>query len=330
MAIERYRIWSTPGTASSDEEIHSDTSSELTELHPDEFPRYFDERNGRLFHSHGHSPYPLPVDADEQHRQNRQHALLYSLIGAHFKGPVRDVLRPVHGLQRQAVDLGTGTGRWVMDVAGQFPHVRFSGIDIVPIQTRHPLRNVWFEMHDLDEPLGYAPGSVDLIHARDIHLAVRDFPRLLREVARALRPGGLYISGEWFGYPVMKDGSRISERAPRIHRFFDLVNYYLGRDGIGFVAASIPEWVRLSGAFVGMRVEDVYVPIGSENLDPRSAGERLKANLRVFATSMQLWLVEKRYCGRAAAQDLVNGFILEVNTIEGMELQYRVVYARKA
>lgn len=59
--------WSTSGGASSDEEIQSDTSAELIELQPDDFPRYFNERNGRLFHSHGRSPYPLPVDAEEQH-----------------------------------------------------------------------------------------------------------------------------------------------------------------------------------------------------------------------------------------------------------------------
>ena len=71
MAIERPRGHDGPrnasSDASSDEEIHSDTSSELIELQSDEFPRYFVERNGRLFHSHGRSPYPLPVDAAEQH-----------------------------------------------------------------------------------------------------------------------------------------------------------------------------------------------------------------------------------------------------------------------
>ena len=71
MAIERPRghdgTRNASGGTSSDEEIHSDTSSELIELQPDDFPRYFAERNGRLFHSHGLSPYPLPVDAAEQH-----------------------------------------------------------------------------------------------------------------------------------------------------------------------------------------------------------------------------------------------------------------------
>ena len=42
-----------------------DATSTLVELSPDEFPSYFSERNGRLFHS-GTSPYPLPVDTPEQ------------------------------------------------------------------------------------------------------------------------------------------------------------------------------------------------------------------------------------------------------------------------
>ena len=44
----------------------SDTSSDVTELEETDFPSYFEERNGHLFHSHGNSPYPLPVDAAEQ------------------------------------------------------------------------------------------------------------------------------------------------------------------------------------------------------------------------------------------------------------------------
>ena len=44
----------------------SDVSSGLTELGSGEFAGYFQERNGRLFHSHGGLPYPLPVDTPEQ------------------------------------------------------------------------------------------------------------------------------------------------------------------------------------------------------------------------------------------------------------------------
>jgi len=52
------RDGSFPGAAAEDPEFE--------ELSPEDFPTYFSERDGRLFHSHGSSPYPLPVDTPEQ------------------------------------------------------------------------------------------------------------------------------------------------------------------------------------------------------------------------------------------------------------------------
>lgn len=120
------------GTRVSDENAsdRSDTSSDVTELDTTDFPSYFQERNGHLFHSHGSSPYPLPVDAAEQQvrsaprppchlaftdslflqRLNAQHALLRRLLGNNYRGPLRRVLR--HGVQRRVLDLCTGTGQW--------------------------------------------------------------------------------------------------------------------------------------------------------------------------------------------------------------------------
>lgn len=54
-----------------DDDSSSDTSEGVVELAPDEIPEYFQERGGRLFHSHGRCPYPLPVDAEEQHVSRR-------------------------------------------------------------------------------------------------------------------------------------------------------------------------------------------------------------------------------------------------------------------
>ncbi len=40
--------------------------SNVEELRSDDFPNYFVESNGRLFHSSRTCPYPLPVDTPEQ------------------------------------------------------------------------------------------------------------------------------------------------------------------------------------------------------------------------------------------------------------------------
>lgn len=43
-----------------------DTSPIMFELTTNDFPFYFSEHEGRLFHSHHSSPYPLPADTPEQ------------------------------------------------------------------------------------------------------------------------------------------------------------------------------------------------------------------------------------------------------------------------
>lgn len=52
-----------------DDEILTDDgepeSPTVTELTNDDFPAYFTERENHLFHSHGNSTYPLPVDGYE-------------------------------------------------------------------------------------------------------------------------------------------------------------------------------------------------------------------------------------------------------------------------
>lgn len=47
-------------------EFSPEGSPSLLPLQPDDFPTYFSERGGRLFHSSTTSPYPLPIDTPEQ------------------------------------------------------------------------------------------------------------------------------------------------------------------------------------------------------------------------------------------------------------------------
>ena len=81
---------------------------------------------------------------------NIQHELLKGLLDANYVGPVRDHLarRPSQH-QVKVLDLCTGTGKWyvmsytfimranrrchlrrVVEMAKEFPHVRFNGLDI--------------------------------------------------------------------------------------------------------------------------------------------------------------------------------------------------------
>jgi SAM-dependent methyltransferase len=205
-----------------DEDDASDASSDVTELEEYDFPDHFFERDGRLFHSHGNLPYPLPADGPEQARLNSVHKILRDIVESHYLGPVSEVLSDARSRQKRVLDLCTGTGRWPMDMARLFPRVKIYGLDIVPIATRRPLPHVQFEIHDITRQFRWNNATMDFIHARNIDLAVTDYPELLREVARLLRPGGLFFSGEIGRCIDFAHGSSfdLARQVPRARSFF--------------------------------------------------------------------------------------------------------------
>jgi len=314
------------------DDARSDTSSEITELNQDEFPSYFLERDHRLFHSHGRSSYPLPVDANEQRRYDGQHQLLRKLIGDDFVGPVAEVLQCLPGEQQRVLDLGTGTGRWVLDMADRFPHVRFNGLDIVPIMSRYPPPNAVFEIHDLDERLRYDDGSFSLVHARIISMAVRDYPRLLQEVVRVLRPGGLYIACEWGRLPCVEDDSDPAVRAPRTCAFFQAILLALQcNGGTHPTALFIPGWVRDTGGFRDIHEQTFKVPMGTWPADPRyrEIGAIFKETMRTYTESVRTLLLNYGH-SCAEVQALIDGFLIELDAVRGLYFTYYTVHATRA
>ncbi|TFK36112.1 S-adenosyl-L-methionine-dependent methyltransferase [Crucibulum laeve] len=302
----------------------------LVELGAEDFPTYFLERDGRLFPSNESSPYPLPIDTPEQERANVQHGILHRLIGANYIGPVREILALEPGRQKLVVDLCTGTGKWVIDMAREFPHVQFRGLDIVPIATRYPPPNVRFEIHDVNTPLRWADNSVDFIHARSISMAVRDYPVVLREVARVLRPGGLFFSGEWGRYAAFHSvfGLDPAIRAPASFHFYEaLTNALRNCRGIEPIAQFIPGFLSTSGLFTQIFGQHFAMPIGPWHDDPqyKSIGKAFRAAHRRYADSVSSLLTE---AGEDAGQ-IVAEYVDELRRVPGLVSLYHTVHARK-
>ncbi|RXW13348.1 hypothetical protein EST38_g12507 [Candolleomyces aberdarensis] len=111
-------------------ELSDSSSGSVEEVRDEDVPRYFDERNDRLYHSDPGSPYPLPVDTPEQERCTVNHNVLKRLIGANHRGPVNTVLASNPHRQRNVLDLCTGNGKWVLEMADQFRDAQFIGVDI--------------------------------------------------------------------------------------------------------------------------------------------------------------------------------------------------------
>ncbi|KAG6879313.1 hypothetical protein C0992_003640 [Termitomyces sp. T32_za158] len=310
-----------------------DASPLLAELTPEQFPLHFDERDGRLFHSHHSSPYPLPVDTPEQERLKVTHVILYRLIGANYVGPVSEALAPTPERQRLVLDLCTGSGKWVMEMASEFPHVQFRGIDIVPIATRYPLPNVQFEIHDVNTPWRWRTASVDMVHARSVSMAVLDYAAVLQEVGRVLRPNGLFVSYEWGRYPAFHPamGLNPSEHAPGVCQFFAALTQALAVcRGIQHVAGTLPALLTAAGCFRDVTARQYFVPIGPWHEDPRmkEIGRGFRATLSRYADSVKPLLMDAGWTEEEVAA-IAQAYLHDLRTVPGLVAVLHTVHAQK-
>ncbi|KAJ7462106.1 S-adenosyl-L-methionine-dependent methyltransferase [Mycena latifolia] len=309
---------------------------EFEELQPEDFPTYFSVRNGRLFHSHGSAPYPLPVDMPELERMNIQHLALFELMGGPYPDscPVSEVLAEEEGRQKFTLDLCTGTGKWTMDVASDFPHVAFRGIDIVPIATRYPLANVQFTMHDVNTPTTWAAGTFDLIHGRSVTLAVTSYPALLAEVARLLRPRGLFLSGEWGRYAAFHPAfapRTPATHAPALSAFFAHLYAALSERHIHPISPPIAPLLAQTQAFDEIVPREYLMPLGSWHPDPamKQLGRAFRGAFLRYVASVRPMLVESGVVSLEELEDVYERVEREVRTVEGLVSVFHTVHARK-
>ncbi|PPQ69967.1 hypothetical protein CVT24_003671 [Panaeolus cyanescens] len=313
------------------EEYFSDDG--IMEVPQEDIPSYFQEAAGRLFPS-GRTPYPLPVDGPEQQRMNRTHEFLRLLFGAHYVDPVPSILSQQPGQDNYVLDLCTGTGKWVMDMAEEFPHVYFRGFDIVPIATRYPLPRVTFEIEDVNTEYRWDDATFDLVHARFIDMAVRDFPSVIREVSRVLRPGGVFLSHEW-GRHIDLDpsyGTIDSVNIPATRRFYDVLNEALrSARRLLPTAHRIPGMIHASGQFTLVEESQRQVPIGTwpQDQTSRGIGTACLESLEVFADSARYVLLSAGM-EENDMNNMLAAFISEIRTTPGLVSTLYTVCAHRA
>ncbi|KIO32981.1 hypothetical protein M407DRAFT_18137 [Tulasnella calospora MUT 4182] len=93
---------------------------------------------GRIINS-TNEHYMLPADVSEHMRLDIQHEMLKHKLGGLYPREVASDVRRMMSRQRSeddpppaALDIGTGSGSWAIDMARQFPNAEITGMDIVP------------------------------------------------------------------------------------------------------------------------------------------------------------------------------------------------------
>jgi hypothetical protein len=96
--------------------------------------------NGRTYPAYGKNAYGLPVDEEEQDRNDLQHCKFMLLLGDQLH------LAPIAEKPQRILDLGTGSGIWAIDRADKFPTAQVTGVDLAAVQPSLVPQNCQFEI----------------------------------------------------------------------------------------------------------------------------------------------------------------------------------------
>ncbi|TKA56339.1 hypothetical protein B0A55_11323 [Friedmanniomyces simplex] len=122
-------------------------------------------QHGRRYHAFRDSKYSLPNDSKESELQHRVWQLSLS---------DRLHLAPLGPNTPRTLDIGCGTGAWVLEFAARYPHSHVTSIDLSAIQPTTTPPNVNFEISDI----------------WTIAIGVNDWPKLVTNIWENLEPGG--------------------------------------------------------------------------------------------------------------------------------------------
>ncbi|KAG8750276.1 hypothetical protein FRC12_012958 [Ceratobasidium sp. 428] len=148
-------------------------------------------RHGRQFHD-TNSNYGLPNDEGEHARLNHQHEAMKIMLGSNYTAPLPE-LNAGTG-PRRILDIASGSGQWILEIAKEFPKAEVIGIDLSDpglSQSEIP-NNSRFVIGDITKPLPFKKASFDVVQMRVVP-SVQEREAIYKEIHRVLQPGGLIL-----------------------------------------------------------------------------------------------------------------------------------------
>ncbi|KAG8986840.1 hypothetical protein FRB94_006846 [Tulasnella sp. JGI-2019a] len=263
----------------------------------DDDARFYYE--GRRLPSQGFSPFP--ADEEENERLRIVHKVTHAVLGSHYFGPVDRLLhKPTSGGRRRRVlDVGTGTGDWVREMAGIFPSTDFVGVDIIRVPAPTELQggsrsllttpapsillrsaydsddelpelpNVTFERADIIQGLRHTDAEFDVVHCRNVlSVAIPAYVTAIRDFTRVLRPTGLLLLAETtVPFSLSDGGAHQAESA--LAEFTEAIQNALRSIGLDpEIRLTLESFIR-KGPFADSGVREIVIPLGDWSQDSR-------------------------------------------------------------
>lgn len=224
---------------------------------PDDNPAPRGSATGRVFLGGRRyvtdAPYILPKDLGEVNRLDFQHYMLRYALHANFLAPIT--------APRDILDVGSGTGRWAIQLAQQFPNANVFSLDIEPPQERQSALvesqpdNCIFVEGNVLKGLPFPDGSFDFVHQRLLMGAIPgpEWPNVVRELARVTRRGG------WI---ELVEAAPVPSTTPALRQLYDWMRGATQLRGLDITISSrIGDLLRQAG-LQQVVYKDLPLPIG--------------------------------------------------------------------
>lgn len=146
-------------------------------------------QNNQWSGNQGHNSdvsYMLPPVEQNIDRLDLQHYMLRYLLKGNYIAPIA---KPAHIL-----DVGDRTGRWVLEMAQEFPQAELNGIDLkLPVEdATHFSRNSRFHSGNVLNGMPFEKSFFDFVHQCHFIFAIPQlrWQQLVNELVRVTRRGG--------------------------------------------------------------------------------------------------------------------------------------------
>jgi SAM-dependent methyltransferase len=176
------------------------------------------------------------------------------------------------------------------------------------------------------------------------HVQADAVPGFLREVARILRPGGLFLSADWDTHPALHPEHPwfldLEDYMPQTITFYDHASYVLAsfchwasvyrnlgcRTIVPTLAPDIPTLIHENGSFERPVLKRRAIPI-SEPHAPGSNGLHFVSEVMKRVTQ---GYADALVAGRRVPLDIADNFKAELSWRSGIVCIYQTVFARKS
>ncbi|CEP07129.1 hypothetical protein [Parasitella parasitica] len=250
-------------------------------------------------------------------RMVSQHYILRTAFDADYSAPILSLSDKQKSNKVVVLDIGCGSGTWTMEMATQFPHAHFIGIDRQP-SFPHDIKpkNCSFKLFDISQSIVKLPfmdNSVDYIFQRDLNwdLSESTWLPLVDEFFRILKPGG------WI---------ELVEPDIETHSTSPYEDYLINKQGFyhrqqdPFISKRLPSFMAVAG-FRRIQSDFQSIPLGwgyqkmcattTTTTDPQllrcSEFARAAASHRLdLLKSLQPWFSRENHISKAKYDAYVN------------------------